>query len=382
MTDKPRLSELLLQWEEQHMQGRDISASDLCQECPELAGPLAERIAALKRLSWLNDRPEEPGCASESEPCLPPASQVAYRRGMEPIPGYVLLRFLGAGGFGQVWAAESPDGQLQALKIMQCPSRARIELQALERIRDLSHPMILPIYRVDSVGETLLVVSELADGSLQSLFELLRRLEPPFQLVKKCLSLLRCAAEALDFLQAYDLLHLDVKPANLLYVGLNWCKVCDFGTLTPIRPLDASLDGVVLSLFGQETEELATALYGSLSEVPWDQAIRRHATLFTRVGAFTPYYAPPEAFAGLISRSFDQYSLALTFCELIAGRIPFSGEGDSQIEQRTRGDLDLTGLPVELRPLIARALSPRPGERFPSCRALINELDRTLAAPQ
>jgi serine/threonine protein kinase len=379
MTDKHRLSELLLRWEEGREQGRDMPAGELCRECPELEPDLAAAIADLRRVVWLDDADDGPAPDAEEPSRLPPAARLRpFRRGAEPIPGYRLLRRLGVGAFGQVWAAVSPDGEMQALKIMHGLNHVRLEAEALDWLRGISHPMLLSIYRVEQTDETLMIVSELADSSLSPLFEMLRRLEPPLRVAKKCLSLLRCAAEGLDYLHSLDLLHLDVKPANLLVVGQHWCKVGDFGTLTGIKPTDPAPEDVVLNLPGQAPEGSATVRYGSVRNVPWGEALHRDATLFTRFGAFTPYFAPPEAFSGMISRTFDEYSLALTFCELISGRIPFTGDGERQVEQRARGEFDLSFLPPQLRLLVARALSPTPAERFPSCRALINTLERAL----
>jgi RNA polymerase sigma factor (sigma-70 family) len=100
--------------------------------------------------------------------------------------------------------------------------------------------------------------------------------------------------------------------------------------------------------------------------VPWNAAFGPGATLYTSAGCFTPRYAPPEAFIGKTSRSFDQYSLALTFCELVYGRLPFS-DGEDQEEKRRRGEMDLEFLPPVTRPILAKALSPQPQDRFPSC---------------
>ena len=390
MTDTPRLSELLLRWEEHYEQGRDVPAAELCRDWPQLQEDLAAAIADLKKIGWLKDSSGGvSGPGPEQAPAPPPARLIPLKRGAEPIPGYRLLHRLGVGAFGQVWAAESPEGEMQALKIMHGLATVRPESEALERLQGISHPMILSIHRVEAVGETLMIVSELADGSLGPLFELLRRIEPPFQVAKKCLSLLRCAAEGLDYLHSLGLLHLDVKPANLLVVGQHWCKVGDFGTLTAIRAAGPAEEDVVLGLPSEAAEHDpgrfrvgATVRYGSVREVPWGQALHRHATLYTRLGAFTPYYAPPEAFTGMVSRSFDEYSLALTFCELVSGMIPFYGDGERQVEQRKSGDIDVSFLPPELRPLIVRALSPVPAARFPSCRALVNELDRALEPPR
>src|SRR5262249_51698806 len=74
----------------------------------------------------------------------------------------------------------------------------------------------------------------------------------------------------------------------------------------------------------------------------------------------------------------DQYSLALTFCELTSGRLPFVGEIEEQLALRSKGEMALDFLPVSLRPAIRRALSPDDGMRFPSCKAFGEKAGRCV----
>src|SRR5262249_15871943 len=75
-----------------------------------------------------------------------------------------------------------------------------------------------------------------------------------------------------------------------------------------------------------------------------------------------------------VSRSFDQYSLALTLCDLIADRTPFDENDTDQLDNRRRGCPDLSFLLACLRPVLKRALSPDPGARFPSCLKFMEAL--------
>jgi hypothetical protein len=70
----------------------------------------------------------------------------AYRVGDEPIPGYRLLRFLGRGEFGAVWHASAPGGTEVALKIIEMGGRrGRKELRALQAVKRIRHPHLVPL---------------------------------------------------------------------------------------------------------------------------------------------------------------------------------------------------------------------------------------------
>jgi hypothetical protein len=53
MTPETRLSDLLQDWLSLHQQGLDVPAAELCRDCPDLATPLSERIAVLRKMSAL-----------------------------------------------------------------------------------------------------------------------------------------------------------------------------------------------------------------------------------------------------------------------------------------------------------------------------------------
>lgn len=255
----------------------------------------------------------------------------------EPIPGYRLRKRIGSGGFGEVWKAEAPGGLWKAIKFVygtMDDTRASQELRSLEKIRDVHHPFLLSLERIEVVQGQLVVVCELAESCLKERFEQCRREGLPGIPRDELLAYLRDAADVLDYLyEKHSLQHLDVKPENLLLVG-NHIKVADFGLL---RSLDDMSKSVLAGL--------------------------------------TPLYSPPEVLAGRPSRHSDQYSLAIVFQEMLTGEPPFAGRTTAQLAaQHLHSPPNLSTLPACDQPVVARALSKKPESRFASCRALIDSL--------
>ena len=259
--------------------------------------------------------------------------------GHEPIAGYVLEELIGRGGYGEVWRAEAPGGMKKAVKFVfgnMDEQRSQQELKSLERIKGVQHPFILGLERFEIVDDQLVIVTELAEGSLEDVFR------------KHCdrgscgiprgtlLSFMRDAADALDYIhQLYQLQHLDIKPGNLLIVG-GRIKVADFGLLKDLQEVDCSV-----------------------------------------IGGLTPIYAPPELFDGKPSMRSDQYSMAVMYQELLTGTRPFSGRTIAQLAtQHVHNAPNLEPLPPRDRPCVARALEKSPDRRYASCSEFIASLSQ------
>jgi serine/threonine-protein kinase len=264
--------------------------------------------------------------------------------GLEAFPGHRLRQLLGRGGLGEVWETDVADGSRVALKFIATEENLLgvKELRAIQAIRDLCHPNLVRIGRVWSQSGYFVFSMELAEGSLLDLLdahleELGRAMEP----AQVCLYLSQ-VADALDFLnsrthlidgQRVGIQHCDVKPSNMLLFG----------------------DTVKLSDFG-----LARLTFA-------------RAQVHQREG--TPDYASPEVFFGQLSDQSDQYALAVSYCVLRCGRLPFPEAetfDPAGLRRRPKPDLSLL-LPAE-QPIIARALEMTPQDRWPNCRELMGRL--------
>ncbi|QDU55092.1 protein kinase domain-containing protein [Aeoliella mucimassa] len=257
--------------------------------------------------------------------------------------GYVATERIGSGGYGEVWRATAPGGVEKAVKIVfgLCDEElAERELKSLERIRSVRHPFVISLERFEIVDGRLIIVTELADMSLDACFRKNQesgRIGIPRD---ELLVYLRDAAEALDCLvERHKLQHLDIKPENLLVVGEH-VKVGDFGLV----------------------KELATRSMNSM------------------MGGMTPRYSAPEVFDDAPSPRSDQYSLAIVYQQMLTGQLPFPGRTPAQLaKQHTQAEPILHSLAESDRRVVAKALAKRPEQRYNSCREFVAALTSEAA---
>lgn len=261
---------------------------------------------------------------------------------IESVLGYVMKERIGAGGYGEVWRVAAPGGIFKALKIIygfHDENRAQRELKSLDRIKEVRHPFLLSLERIEVVDGRLVVITELAEKSLKDRFSECRAQGLPGIPREELIRYLSDAADVLDFISGFhSLQHLDIKPENLLLLG-GHIKVGDFGLVKDVHDATQSV-----------------------------------------MAGLTPTYAPPELFDGKPSKSSDQYSLAIVYHEMLTGTRPFSGTTPAQLAaQHIQGRPQLSALPRGDQPVILRALSKSPALRYPDCRAMMDDLAGRIA---
>ena len=274
----------------------------------------------------------------------------------DDLAGYRLLGVVGRGGMSVVYRAENPRlGSTVALKVL-APEIATNDLFRTRFLQEsriaasLSHPNVIPIYDMGSHGDLLFIAMRYVNG--HDMRELLRakiRLPP-----SEALYLVGQGGRALDYAHRHDLVHRDVKPANLLVEpGVD----------------DEDLDHVFLADFG----------------------ITKHAlsrTGLTPTGQFmgTLDYVAPEQIQGKeVGKSADIYSLGCVLYEALTGQVPFVKDIDAAVlwahveEPAPPPSTVNRALPTRVDDVIGRALAKDPADRYSTCHELVGEARAAFA---
>jgi serine/threonine protein kinase, bacterial len=278
--------------------------------------------------------------------------------------GYTVLRTLGAGGMGEVYLVQHPRlPRRDALKVLGATVssddeyRKRFNLEA-DIAASLWHPHIVTIHDRGEENDQLWIAMDYVDGTdaAHLLAERYPYGMPPDEVVR----IVTAIADALDYAHSRQLLHRDVKPANIL-----------------LSHPDADGERVMLADFG-----IARWL---------DQASGLTGTNMT-VG--TVAYAAPEQLKGedIIEGRADQYALAATAFHLLTGSPPFAHTNPAVVISQHLSEAPPaigTKRPElsDLGPVFSKALAKAPADRYAKCldfaRALeqrIGSVERALGA--
>ncbi|MFF9804575.1 serine/threonine-protein kinase [Streptomyces coeruleorubidus] len=242
------------------------------------------------------------------------------------VAGYRLAARLGAGGMGRVYLSHTRGGRPVAIKVVRPEladdpafrRRFRREVEAARRVRGAYTAELID---ADADGVPPWAATVYVPGP--SLTEAVARRGPlP---VPAVLWLTAGVAEALQAIHAAGIVHRDLKPSNVL-LAADGPRVIDFG----------------ISLASDFTSHTATG---------------------STVG--TPHFmAPEQASGGEVTAATDVFALGQTAAFAALGR-PLYGDGSAVgvLYRIVHDEPDLTALPEQLRPLMARCLAADPQER-------------------
>ena len=299
----------------------------MCTDCQEVL----ERLAAHASVS------EGCGPGRLTEPEHPPA-----------IPGFVIEGVLGRGGMGIVYQAWQPQlARHVAIKVVRASvgigaedrRRWLCEAQASGRVR---HPNVVRLYEAgEQDGCLYLVLDLIAGGSLAD------RVSGPLP-ARVSVNLMAAVARAVDQIHQDGMLHLDIKPSNILLDGL---PAAPWDQITPM------LADFGIARMGDDPGTTATGPLGVRG---------------------TPSFMAPEQTAGVrtaIGPRSDVYALGATLYSILTGRPPFQAASVIETLDLVRNGEPapprtlVPGLPRDLETIVLTCLRKEPQRRYASARA-------------
>ncbi len=257
--------------------------------------------------------------------------------------GYTVIRLLGSGGMGEVYLAQHPRlPRRDALKVL--PRTVSADPEYRERFHreadiaaTLWHPHIVGVHDRGEDNGQLWISMDYVEGTDAG--RLLRERHPGGLPRDEAAAIISAVAAALDYAHQRNLLHRDVKPANIL-----------------LAEPESADQRVMLADFGIAR---------------WADDVSGLTATNMTVGTLA--YASPEQLMGdsLDGRS-DQYALAATAFHLLTGSPPFQHSNPAVvISQHLNAAPPLVGdrRPelAALDPVLAKALAKEPGDRYEHC---------------
>jgi tRNA A-37 threonylcarbamoyl transferase component Bud32 len=317
---------------------------DGCDDCRRTVALLAPGLTRAEMI------PENEALAET----LPNDEQPNDREPGSAVGRYVLRHRIGAGGMGVVYAADDPElAREVAIKLLradrlssQPDARDRIirEARAMARV---SHPNVITVFDAGSVGEQVFIAMELVRGQ-----SLRAWMADEHRTTADIVDTFVKAGRGLAAAHDAGLVHRDFKPDNVLCGDDGRVQVTDFG----------------LAL----ASEVATP-------APSDRSVTA-----TRIAGTPAYMAPEQHVAGHVDQRSDQFSFAASLYEALHGQRPFRGDSYDELSAnvvagRIAPPPAATRVPRSLRAILLRALSVRPGDRFPTMDELLRALGRDRA---
>jgi serine/threonine protein kinase len=262
---------------------------------------------------------------------------------------YQLIAKLGQGGMGVVFRAREPNLDRDvALKLMAAGSwaspefvaRFRAEAQLAAR---LHHPNIVPIFEINQVDDLVFFTMALIEG--ETLSSAIKTRGPFAE--RDAAELMHTLAEAIEYAHRFKILHLDLKPSNVLLDHAGQPQIADFGLS---RRLDTTAS--------------------DLHEI-----------------SGTPNFMAPEQFdptLASLSVQTDIYGLGGVLYQMLTGVPAFDADSVPQLKQQVLHDPPRNVCALnpkishDMAAICAKCLQKSPLNRYASARALADDLQRLI----
>jgi predicted Ser/Thr protein kinase len=265
---------------------------------------------------------------------------------------YQIRGVLGRGAMGTVYDGWDPViGRRVAIKTVRLLGDADPEVQeGLERFKReaqaagrLSHPNIVGVYDYGETDETAYIVMEFVEGpSLKDLLDARERFP-----IQETARIMEQVLAGLQFSHEHGVVHRDIKPGNVMIAKGGRVKLADFG-IARIESSVMTQDGTMLG---------------------------------------TPAYMSPEQLmAQTVDARSDIYSSGVMLYQLLTGERPFEGGLTAIIHKALNtvpprpSEIAVTS-PPSLDPVVARAMSRRPADRYPDADSFAQALRMAVASP-
>jgi serine/threonine protein kinase len=263
----------------------------------------------------------------------------------ETLGPYEILGLLGAGGMGEVYSAvDTRLGRKVAVKISQERFSNRFEREA-RAISALNHPNICTLY---DVGPNYLV-TELVEG--ETLRDLLQHPLAP----ERSLAIARQVLEALRAAHRAGIVHLDLKPQNIMVRFDGYVKVLDFGLAKRMRAAAASAESTATTGFSVPGQILGTVSYMS----------------------------PEQILGQEVDQRSDLFALGIILYEMLTGRHPWPHSSAIDTLHAILHDepppMDSSSPGAELAPIVWKLLSKNAVERYPLADPVLEALAARVA---
>jgi serine/threonine protein kinase len=290
------------------------------------------------------------------------------------------VKVLGVGGTGIVYELlHKSNGQRFAMKEMEIKNKAQMQMaiSEAEMLKDImenvSHPNVMHIEKVFQVGSKFYLVFPLCTGG--ELYEhIIRR---GHFTERDAAIITRDLISGLFALHSHDILHLDIKPENLLFDTMGEdakIKITDFGLS---KLFNDTMQQQQKSRFSMALMEEKLRMFLDTGELNRDK-------LRGTIG----YMSPELILCGHCCKGTDVFAAGVVLYILLCGRPPFNSKSNREVLERTaRGQYNMVGaewdeISEEAKDLVRRMLMVNPDERI-SCddilqHAWIKQLDEEM----